>query len=74
MTDIRWIAVPRHLKVGTPLMPALGAQPEGHERVLFVSLVDVLAAIDLYDDPDEAVAGLQSTLNLLLAREAEMTA
>lgn len=71
MTKLRWIAVPRRLKVGVPLEPVLGTQPDGHERVLFVSVVDVLAALDLYDDAEDAVAGVRSSLEIVLAREGE---
>lgn len=71
-TTIRWITVPQTgtgLFFGQQVMPILGEQPDGHARVMFVAVVDVLAALDL-STPDD----LRETLDLLLVRESEHNA
>ena len=58
--DVRWIAVPDTMLVQRLRMP----EPS---KILFASVVDVLA---LLDEPER----LRDTLELLLASQAEMSA
>lgn len=59
--NLRWLAAPARLMTG-PTLP-------GEERILLVSVTDVLAALD--SDRADVVADLASTLELILSVAAE---